>query len=54
MYLIIVLFYFVLHMHGYALLTTCITIQPLCNNLAACCYWKLYKKWYNFFNMQII
>ena len=34
------LFYFVVHMHGYVLLTTCITIHPLCDNLAAC-YWKL-------------
>ncbi len=29
------LFYFVVHMHGYVLFITCITIQPLCNNLAA-------------------
>ena len=32
------LFYFVVHMHGYVLLTICITIQPVCNNLAAGCY----------------
>ena len=37
----ILFFYFVVHTHGYVLVTTCITIQPLCNNLAACCYWKL-------------
>ena len=35
------LFYCVVHMHGYVLLTICITIQPVCINLAAGCYRKL-------------
>ena len=35
------LFYFVVHMHGYVLLTIGITIQPVCNNLEAGCYWKV-------------